>query len=260
MTATDVRARSVPARLVPLDRVFNLRDLGGYRTADGRSVAWGRLYRSDQLHDLAGRDLDMVRSLGLRAVLDLRTEGEVVAGRFPVGSHPAVLHHLPVLARTWPEEEVDVLAELAERAVPYLVARYLDLLDEGGPVLAAAIEVIAQPGVQPLVFHCAAGKDRTGVLAALVLGVLGVADDDVIEDYVLSADAMARRLAWLQASDPLAAAAMAGQPAGWLAAPAEVMRTVLRHLREIHDGPDGYLADHGVDPATLDALRQSVLT
>lgn len=258
MSVIDVR---VPdrLRLVPLESVFNLRDLGGYATADGRTVAWGRLYRSDQLHAVAGRDLDLVRSLGLRTVLDLRTEGERAEGAFPVASHPVALHHLPVLARTWHEEEVDALAELVDRAVPYLVARYLDLLDEGGPVLAAAVDLMATSGTQPLVFHCAAGKDRTGVLAALVLGVLGVSDDDIVADYVLSADAMARRLAWLQRTDPTAAAVMASQPAGWLAAPSDVMHTVLRHVREVHDGAEGYLVDHGVDRSTVECLREAVL-
>lgn len=192
-------------------------------------------------------------------MLDLRTETELAGGRFP-DELPIRYHHLPVLARTWHEEEVDVLADLAERAVPYLVARYLDLLDEAGPVLAAAVTLVAEADTAPLLFHCAAGKDRTGMLAALLLTVLGVDQDDVVDDYVLSADAMARRLAWLQATDPAAAATMAGQPAGWLAAPAEVMHTVLRHLDELHGGPTGYLTDHGVDPTSLDDLRASLLT
>ena len=256
MTVIVVKA---PARLVPLDTAFNLRDLGGYPTIEGRRVVWWRVYRSDDLGHLAGRDLDTVRSLGVRTVLDLRSDGEVAAGTFPVAAHPVALHHLPVLTRTWHEEEVDVLAALADRATPYLVARYLDLLDEGGPALAAAIEVMARPVSQPVLFHCAAGKDRTGVLAALVLSVLGVADEDIAADYTLSADAMARRLAWLQANDPAGAVAMAGQPAGWLAAPTEVMVTVLRHLREVHGGAESYLAAHGVDRSTFNTLRYLLL-
>jgi protein-tyrosine phosphatase len=257
MSVLDVRT---PVRLVPLSAAFNLRDLGGYRTADGRVVAWGRLYRSDQLHGLTGRDLDLLRSLGLRTVLDLRTEGELADGRFPVESTSIAFHHLPLLAQTWYEEEVDALADLLDRAVPYLVARYLDMLEEAGPVLAAAVDLVARPGTAPLLFHCAAGKDRTGVLAAVLLRTLGVVEPDVVEDYVLSADAMARRLAWLQGTNPTAAAAMAAQPAGWLAAPAEVMRTVLHHLEELHGGAAGYLVDHGLDPAAVDELRHALLT
>jgi protein-tyrosine phosphatase len=126
--------------------------------------------------------------------------------------------------------------------------------------MAAAVELMARPGTSPLLFHCAAGKDRTGVLAAVVLGVLGVDEDVIVADYVLSADAMARRLARLQETDAAAAALLASQPAGWLAAPAEVMHTVLRHLDELHGGPGGYLVDHGADPTTLEELRQSLLT
>jgi hypothetical protein len=90
--------------------------------------------------------------------------------------------------------------------------------------------------------------------------VLGVADVDIAGDYTLSVDAMARRLAWLQANDPAGAAAMAGQPAGWLAAPTEAMLTLLRHLRQLHGGAEAYLADHGVDRATFDAIRYLLLT
>ncbi len=256
MSLIDVTA---PARLVPLDTAFNLRDLGGYPTAEGRRVAWGRVYRSDDLGHLTGRDLDTVRSLGLRTVLDLRSAAEVAISPFPVGAHPVGLHHLPVLSRTWHEEEVDVLAALADRATPYLVARYLDLLAEGGAVLAAAVELLARPFIQPVLFHCAAGKDRSGVLAALVLSVLGVSDEDIAADYALSADAMARRLAWLQVNDPARAVTMAGQPAGWLAAPTDVMVTVLRHLREVHGGGESYLTEHGVDRSTFDTLRYLLL-
>jgi hypothetical protein len=164
------------------------------------------------------------------------------------------------LARTWREEEVDVLAALADRATPYLVARYIDLLAEGGSVLAAAVTLMAEPVAQPLLFHCAAGKDRTGVLAALVLSVLGVADADIAADYTLSVDAMARRLAWLQVNDPARAVTMAGQPAGWVAAPTEAMLTLLRHLHEFHGGAEAYLADHGVDRSTFDVIRHLLLT
>jgi protein-tyrosine phosphatase len=254
MTALDVRD---PARLVPLDTVFNLRDLGGYTTTEGRRVAMGRVYRSDGLHQLAGRDLDRVRSLGLRTVLDLRTPDEVSAGVFPMRSLPVDLHHLPVLARTW--DDGDDVGALAERSTPYLVARYIDLLAEGGPALARAVTILADRDACPLVFHCAAGKDRTGVLAALVLSLLGVPDEVVAVDYALSADAMARRLAWLQEHHPEGAVLMARQPAGWLAAPAEAMVALLGHLRQVHGGAEGYLRDHGVPARVLVGVRSELL-
>jgi hypothetical protein len=139
------------------------------------------------------------------------------------------------------------------------VARYLDLLAEGGPAIATAVGIMADDESCPLVFHCAAGKDRTGVLAALVLSVLGVADEDVAADYALSADAMARRLAWLQAHHPEGAVLMARQPAGWLAAPAEAMLALLAHLGRAHGGAAGYLTDHGVESLTIEGLSARML-
>ncbi len=256
MSLIEVRG---PTRHVPLDTVFNLRDLGGYFAGDGQTIAWGRLYRADGLHRLAGPDLDRVRSLGLRTVVDLRTAGELDEGRFPVRSHPVAYHHLPVLARTWHEEEVDALAELADRATPYLVARYIDLLAEGGPLFARAVTLMTEPAACPFVFHCAAGKDRTGVLSALVLGVLGVTDDDIVADYALSVEAMTRMQAWVTANRPEVAEVLARQPVGWLAAPPEAMVALLAHLRRAYGGAEAYFADHGVDRFTVEALRELLL-
>jgi protein-tyrosine phosphatase len=254
MTVIDVR---VPARHVPLDTVFNLRDLGGHRTADGRWVTFGRLYRSDGLHHLAGPDLERVRSLGLRTVLDLRTTVELGDGVFPLAAHPATLHHLPVLADTWVDD--DEVGALVDRGTPNHGARYIDQQAEGGPAIAKAVPINAEEQACPLVFHCAAGKDRTGVLAALVLSVLGVPDEEVAADYALSADAMARRLAWLQQHHPEGAVLMARQPAGWLAAPAEAMLALLAHLRRVHGGAAGYLADQGVESLTIESLSARML-
>lgn len=257
-TAGPVARSRVLARHVPLDTAFNLRDLGGYPTADGRAVVWGRAYRADGLHAVEGRDLDRVRSLGLRTVIDLRTEPEVDGGTFPVRALPVDLHHLPVLARVWDDD--DEVEAVAHRATPYLVARYLDMLDEGGPAFVAALELLAAVGHRPFVFHCAAGKDRTGVLAALLLAVLGVADAEIAADYALSEDAMARRLEWARRHRPDEAEAMTERPVGWSAAPPDVVLAVLAHLRAAHGGAAGYLEEHGLAPAAVDDLRAHLLT
>src|SRR3954447_3221274 len=86
-----------PARLVPLEAVHNFRDLGGYPTADGRTTRWRVLFRADALDRLTPADLDQLRPLGLRPVLDLRSPAELALGRFPVEDHPVSFHHLPVV-------------------------------------------------------------------------------------------------------------------------------------------------------------------
>ena len=241
-------------RHLRLESVFNFRDLGGYRVAEGRSVGWGRLYRADGLHHLSAGDLDIVADLGLCTVIDLRTVAEVhERGRFPVDLHPVDHHHLPLIAETWHEDG------RVQDPEAYLAARYVDMLEEGGSAVASAMAVLSRRASYPLVFHCAAGKDRTGVLAALVLGVLGVRDDDVVSDYTLSALGMLRMQAWLSEHSPENAEVMARQPVGWLAAPPAAMATLLAHVREVYGSPEAYLLGHGVAPSTIGAVRANLL-
>jgi protein tyrosine/serine phosphatase len=225
------------SRHVPFEVVFNFRDLGGYRTADGRTVRWRTLYRADGVHRLT---IDDIAPLGVRTVLDLRTPQEVAdRGRF---EHDAVgYHHLPVLQSTWSEEDVRADVDAAE----FLAARYLEMLDEGREAIARALHILADPDSLPLVFHCAAGKDRTGVVAAIVLDLLGVADDDIAADYSLSRLGMDRFREWLLVTYP--------------AAPAEAMHRFLDGLRARFGSVHEYVAELGVEPRVLDAMRADLL-
>lgn len=171
------------SRLLPLVGAFNFRDLGGYPTVDGRSTRWGRLFRSDGLHELTPDDLDVLRELGLACVIDLRTPAELDrTGRGPLEKEPIRYFHLPLLAggdQTAPEA-----------ATQNLTDRYLWYLDVGRRSFVEAFSLVADESSYPLVFHCAAGKDRTGVLAALVLSILGVERPVIVEDYVLTQSRM----------------------------------------------------------------------
>jgi protein-tyrosine phosphatase len=246
-----------PSRHVAFDALFNVRDLGGYRTAGGRTTRWQTLYRADGMNRVGGSDLARLAALGLRTVVDLRTHGELAErGRFPVDAMPVAYHHLPVIRETW--ENWDVARDVDP--VEFLAQRYQEMLDEGAPALAAALEVLADPAAYPAVFHCAAGKDRTGVLAAVILGVLGVDDDTVATDYGLSRAAMDTLVEWLRANVPEALDAMTDQPAAFLDAPPRAMHEVLALVRAEHGSMVGYVASIGVAPATVEALRGNLLS
>ena len=156
----------------------NLRDLGGIHIAGG-VLRRGLAIRADDLSivtDAAAREL--VES-GLAAVIDLRTAEEVaITGRGPLASYAVAYHHLPLMA--------SVAASMSKDA-PVLDhetmgGMYLDMVEHAAPQLVAALNVIAYaPGATA--FHCAAGRDRTGVLAASLLLVLGASDDDIVADY-----------------------------------------------------------------------------
>ena len=243
------------SRHIDCDGAFNLRDLGGYRTTDGRTVRWRTLFRADGLHRVTGPAIATIRELRCRTVLDLRTSIEVDAGQYRADGVDVV--HLPLLRETWDE---GALRSDADDPVAFLADRYLEMAETGPPAIAAAFELIASSRRLPLAFHCSAGKDRTGVLAALVLSALGVDDDQIASDYALSAMAMDRLVAWIGLHRPEAAEHMARQPSAFLACPPAAILRFLDGLRERHGGVRLYLGDIGVDRATVESLAVNVLT
>jgi len=248
-------ATRVPPRRVPLENVFNLRDLGGYPTTDGGTVELGRMFRADGLNRLSPADAEVVAQLGIRTVVDLRTLGERESwGSAPTDLLGATGVHLPILAELWPVfEETD-----DHDPVAYLVERYHEMTVEGAVALATLVRLVAtDPDAVPLVFHCSAGKDRTGVAAAVLLGLLGVPDEHIVADYAHSAVAMDDLVAWVRANDPGAADSMTAQPATFLAAPAAAMHGFLDELRDRIGGVEEYVISIGVDDDTIDLLRRT---
>ncbi len=241
-----------PDRRVPFANVFNFRDLGGYPVGDGRTTKWGRMYRADGLHRLAGDDLDLIDGIGIRTVIDLRTSKEIAdRGAFPVEQYPVAYHHLSIIDVTWVETGVPDFEPTEQGGIDFLVWAYRDMLDTGADRFAQAIATLAQPGNGPAVFHCAAGKDRTGLLAMLILGGLGADRDVIAEDFGLTRSGTERLRAWLAVNNPEALADMNSRPAHMFSAHPDAMRQILTDLDEQHGGVRGYLTSIGVGDALL---------
>jgi protein-tyrosine phosphatase len=242
-------------RRILLQNVHNFRDLGGYPTEDGRTTRWRVLFRADALHRLDADELDQLRPLGIRTVIDLRSPAELALGRFPVEDHPVSFHHLPVVdAAAAPE---DLAAAAGSEG--YLLDRYVEMLARGRERISEAVAVLAADGSLPAVFHCTGGKDRTGILAGLVLSSLGVPDDVVVADYALTGEAMDRLRAWYAEHEPAIAQAMDSYPPAVLGAEPGTMAGLLAHLREVYGSPRGYLLDAGVPEADLTRLEARLL-
>jgi protein-tyrosine phosphatase len=159
-------------RHVEFERLRNFRDLGGYGVPDGRTVRWGRLYRSDSLSKLSGDDLGRFAALGIRTVVDLRYPWEAERnGRVPE-STGVVHHNLSIEHR--PYDQASLAPDVSP--VDYLARRYAEVAEDGVVELRQVLEVVAAEGAGPVVVHCASGKDRTGIVAALVLALLGVSE------------------------------------------------------------------------------------
>ena len=246
-------------RIVQLDAVHNFRDLGGYRTANGRTIGWGRLFRADGLYRLTTDDLDVMDAVGIRTVVDLRSGPEFEQhGRFPLERYPVAFHHLPILDTTWMKSEIPEVADDENGSIEFLTWAYGDMLAQGADRFAHAFQVLAVPGSAPAVFHCAAGKDRTGVLAALILGGLGVDHDTIVADYALTRAAMIRMRAWVLEHHPEMAERMGETPAFMLAAHPQAMRNVLDQMVIDHGSVRGYLSSIGVGDALLAEMAEAV--
>jgi protein tyrosine/serine phosphatase len=236
----------------PFSRVFNFRDVGGLIGSDGRTVKWRTLFRSDSLHGLTEQDREAFCALGVRTVLDLRRPQEVEQdGRVPDWDGLSWRHIHPD-HREWTETPLQEGEELGR----YLADRYLDLAEEGVAGLTAAVSLIAEKRNAPLVVHCLAGKDRTGVVCALTLSLLGVSDVDIATDYALSTQGLERWHAWLRTERPDAIKEI--PPA--YRSPAEAMLLFLQDLRGQYGSVQGYLTGGGgLDPARIEALRAHLL-
>ncbi len=257
MTITIRGVIDHPDRHIPLTAVHNFRDLGGYATADGRRVAWRRVFRADGLYRLTPDDVEALRPLGLRTVIDLRTADELSErGTFPVERHPVDFHHYSIIDRTWDTDEAH---RSSDRQSEFLREKYHLMLRQGGDQVGAALRVIADAERSPVVFHCAAGKDRTGLVAGLLLSGLGVDDDTVAADYALSHAAGERTREWAVAASPELAERFATMPEVFRAAHPESMVGVLNDLRAAHGDVRSFCATIGVVDAHWRLLEAHLL-
>jgi hypothetical protein len=240
-----------PDRHLTFENAFNVRDLGGYPAAGGRTTAWRTLFRGDGVHRLPA---EAFHELGIRTVIDLRTPEEV-EHRGRVAHDGLDWHNLPVIKRMW-EAEWFLEGTPPER---FLADRYLEMVDEGGAELGRSLCLLAEAERVPALFHCAAGKDRTGVLAALVLSLLGVDDDTVAADYGLSRLGMAALDAYVR-ERYADADTMQRQPSVFMDAPEAAMHVFLADVRARHGSVEAYAASVGAGADVVDALRANLLT
>jgi protein-tyrosine phosphatase len=258
MSASGSASRRVdaddPVRILSFDGCVNFRDLGGYRTGDGHRLGWRQLFRADGLHRMTVDDDARLLQLGLATAVDLRTVDEAEhRGRFPADRVPVHYVHLPLM---------DILPATEElpswREASYVAARYSYMVSEAAPALTRAIQVLAAPDALPAVFHCSAGKDRTGVLSALILGFLGVPDETIVEDYALSGPAMVDLLAHLKAEYPDAAEAVEEHAPAILRVMPESMEEFLAQMRGTYGSFDA-LAEQLEVVGAVERLRGTLL-
>lgn len=251
-------------RWVDLEGAANARDLGGLPLSGGGSTAHGVLLRADNLQGLTAGDVRrLVDELGVRVVVDLRTGAEVeLEGPGPLVRDGRVeVRRRSLYPEAGERTDIDVGVIFPWRtrvagddaSEPATVRAYLGYLRDRPDSIVAALRDAAFTRGATLV-HCAAGKDRTGVVAAFALAVAGVPRDAIVADYVATEERLAPLVARLLAS-PTYAGDLHGRTLDSHRPRAETMERVLELVDERHGGPVAWLAEHGFDAADVTALR-----
>jgi protein-tyrosine phosphatase len=229
----------------------NFRDLGGHTTPIG-IVRHGRVFRSDSLAHAEDEHVQhLVEERGVRTVVDLRGEAEVLAyPNEPMRAAGAAIHHIPLID---PEQRA---ASDVDWEYLNLVGLYEFILATSGPRFVDVMTIIADPANHPLVFHCAAGKDRAGLVAALTLGLLDVDDKQIVHDYARTAAAL--DALWARAH---ARAAQTNSPpaARFMTAEESTMRETLAWLHAGHGTIADYLLGHGLAPGAIEVMRTALV-
>jgi protein-tyrosine phosphatase len=248
-------------RLIKLEGTGNFRDLGGYEAEDGRLVKWQHLYRSGNLTNLTNEDVATVADLKLRLVCDFRRdeEREESPSRLPKADGPEVLH-LPM----GPQRDVAPLyARLRspdtrpEDIFDAMVGIYRGFITDHTPEYKLFMEHLTHGGHVPLLFHCAAGKDRTGFGAALIFMALDVPMETIFEDYILTNDYIVRNFAFSERFPELQSPELFHT---MMDAHPEYLRASLDEITKAYGDVDTYLLEGlGVTADDRTSLRDQLL-
>lgn len=230
------------ASWVNLEGCYNFRDLGGYQTCDGRRIRTGQVFRSDGLQHLTDRDLEHLSgAIGLGTVIDLRSQQEVEEiGRGGIEAH-ATIHHIPLFPRPsagGSEKRVSLegMVDMGEL--------YFLMLGFAREPIARVVGVLADAEA-PAVFHCAAGKDRTGVISAVLLSLVGVPRETIVADYAFSRRNIDLINARLDQADSYQGI-MDDLPSGAYDADPACMESFLRRVDEAHGSVEGWAQQAGL--------------
>jgi protein-tyrosine phosphatase len=237
-------------RLIALDGAHNVRDLGGYRTHDGGLTRWHSIFRGDALHGLSEADIAVLCDHGLATVIDLRNAAEIAVEANPFDGHAQVRYvNTSVFSALAP---VEMMA--ADYVAFDMGDRYCQALDKCQTAIADVLATIAAAPDGAVLFHCSAGKDRTGIIAALLLANAGVDETTIVEDYALTASVSGPLIANLRAR--ALARGIPGELADIVLASApHSMARALAHLDDAHGGVYRYLTRIGLSGAQVESLK-----
>jgi protein-tyrosine phosphatase len=230
---------------LPLQNAYNVRDLGGYAGSGGRVTRWQRFLRADDLHDLTEPEVEFLIEYGVRTVVDLRSAGEVHDRPDPFVHHEQVAYyHLPL----GPDQPLDQSDFMKNPSPTLLQDFYVGMLRDSPERIGAVFARLAAAADGGTLFHCAAGKDRTGIVSMLLLGMAGARDSDIVSNYTCSYEHIME--------NPQIRAYASHVPQVLIQSSPETIRFAMSSIRVDYGGFKGYLNSCGIGDHTLERIAE----
>ena len=256
---TNISPVNIDERRLPLSGAVNFRDIGGIEAGDSVMVKKGLVYRSDHLSRLTDHDHRVLQQLNFKTVYDLRSPAEQDRSPDRLPSDGSIrLYSLPVEARIFdPATAMARLqgGDLSWLTMDFVRQLYRSYLDDFGPTWGGIYNMAASSDNLPLVFHCTGGKDRTGICAALLLKLLGVADEKIFAEHLLSNTFNAERLKPIYAKFAELGVS-SEQAAPYLQAPLEPLVDLFEYLKKNYSTVEDYLRTKGeMKRETIESLK-----
>lgn len=234
---------------------YNVRELGGYRTANGATTRWGHFLRADLLDHLTPESVAALKEYGIKTAIDLRAEDELSEKPSDLAQSTGIEYFNHNLLGD--DELPDVVRDY--ETAKGMADGYAWILDERQASIHDALSTLSAPGRLPAVFFCAGGTDRTGLIAALLLGLAGVPNETIAQDYHLSAQALVDRWRNLSRPDFVSKEDLASGKVSERLARTDTMRLTLARLENAYGGVEGYVRAIGLTDIQIVRLRDALL-
>jgi protein-tyrosine phosphatase len=245
-------------RVIPFENILNFRDLGGYKAQGGHAVAWRRVFRSGEIHPMTPSDFKKIKDkLNIKTVLDLRSDFEIAKDGLGLISGSGIKHFQIPLIKDGGDREANIRRYSGHTNMGQFYVCLSGQKDYVNGIINA-LEIISIKENHPLVFHCSAGRDRTGFLASILLSVLGVPSSQIEKDYCLSEPCI-RNIVNQRKANPEINDVNTGLPEYfWKTVPSSIA-LLLSTLKKEYGSVGNYLKNRGAEPSLVRRLKQSLL-
>lgn len=264
-----------PDRVINLKGTTNTRDIGGYQTSDLRTLRWRQIIRSENLSRLTPNDFAKLEEIGVKTVIDLRTERE--AKQRPTvwqGDSPPQFYHFPIgeAHNKWFNAQRRLMKKSTfteKQSLAHMIEGYRMIAEEGPPSFQKLMELALDESNYPILIHCNAGKDRAGVAVTLILEALGVDRETIMEEFLLTNEiARSEEKAILLSEDSRDSRSLSGRGIGpsasaWfpiVGVKAEMLEAFYETINERYGSMEAFLTELGVDQEARNTLLASLTT